>query len=246
MNENNYLGPNDLELLRLVVTTFNKYDINFWLDQGSLLGAVRDNAFFYWDHDIDLGTWINNKSLIREAALDLMRHNAIVKFLPYTINIKRNKSEKVIDIRLYKKINNFAVAELHSTTLKNKKRRKKRILNIKKILQNIRNLTINNILKLNTKTLYHINKNISLFLLKYTEFLEHRNEKYKDMLVIFRVDAHYFENLRDIRVYDLDLKVPEYTQSYLKLKYGQDWMVPKKDWQYWKHDGALYKVIYKS
>ncbi|RLI62978.1 MAG: hypothetical protein DRO67_06470, partial [Candidatus Asgardarchaeum californiense] len=37
---------------------FDKHNIEYWLDEGTLLGAVREKKIIKWDHDIDLGAWI--------------------------------------------------------------------------------------------------------------------------------------------------------------------------------------------
>jgi len=49
-----------IESLKVVKNSFDKYDIEYWLDCGALLGAVRDRKLIPWDHDIDLGTWDHN------------------------------------------------------------------------------------------------------------------------------------------------------------------------------------------
>ena len=45
----------DLELLMFLDKICNKYEIEYWLDYGSLLGAVRHGGFIPWDDDVDLG-----------------------------------------------------------------------------------------------------------------------------------------------------------------------------------------------
>ena len=37
------------------IDLFEKYDIRYWLDDGTLLGIIRDGGFIPWDHDVDLG-----------------------------------------------------------------------------------------------------------------------------------------------------------------------------------------------
>lgn len=43
-----------IELLRFVANVCEKYDLNYWLTYGTLLGAVRHDGFIPWDDDCDI------------------------------------------------------------------------------------------------------------------------------------------------------------------------------------------------
>lgn len=44
----------DVQLLRIVDKILTKYNLTYWLDYGTLLGAVRHKGFIPWDDDMDI------------------------------------------------------------------------------------------------------------------------------------------------------------------------------------------------
>ena len=59
------------ESLKDVKHIFDGHGVIFWLDSGTLLGAVRDGKMIEGDTDIDLGTWYHNLEKIISAFTEL-------------------------------------------------------------------------------------------------------------------------------------------------------------------------------
>ena len=62
-----------IELLRFVDNVCKKHDIDYWLEGGTLIGAVRHGGFIPWDDDIDL-------SIMRKD------YEKLIKILPEEIS----------------------------------------------------------------------------------------------------------------------------------------------------------------
>ncbi|OED30846.1 phosphorylcholine transferase LicD [Methanosphaera sp. WGK6] len=78
-----------LELLRLFDNICRKYNLNYWLDYGTLLGAVRHGGFVPWDDDIDIG-------MIRDD------YEKLVKVFPKEIEKIEGLKEHIIISKLTK------------------------------------------------------------------------------------------------------------------------------------------------
>ena len=77
---------NRIRLLEKISDIFEKHKIRFWLESGTLLGAVRENGLFEWHPDIDLG--IESRDLDRVLGLK----KALAPF--YRIKQEKNLSKR--------------------------------------------------------------------------------------------------------------------------------------------------------
>ena len=55
-----------LYLLQSFDTVCKKHDIDYWLDYGTLLGAIRHQGFIPWDTDTDVGMLRSDYALFLE------------------------------------------------------------------------------------------------------------------------------------------------------------------------------------
>lgn len=65
-----------LELLKFIDNVCNKYDIDYWLTDGTLLGAARHGGFIPWDDDIDIAFIRKDyEKLIEVLPIEISKHD---------------------------------------------------------------------------------------------------------------------------------------------------------------------------
>ena len=78
---NNYRCNQDiLDLVKTIKLKLDKNNIQFWLDEGTLLGAIRNNNIIKGDVDIDFSTTHNNLPKLLEICNFLKQDGYYIKY----------------------------------------------------------------------------------------------------------------------------------------------------------------------
>ncbi len=102
-------------LLKEFKRVCDKYKLEYWLDFGSLLGAVRHGGFVPWDDDLDVSMPKSSFEKFRTIAQDVVSDNIVfVDWVPGRMarfKLKENSLGAFLDIYCYEE----GEGELHTT-----------------------------------------------------------------------------------------------------------------------------------
>tara|TARA_B100001540_G_scaffold179275_1_gene158143 strand:+ start:3986 stop:5110 length:1125 start_codon:yes stop_codon:yes gene_type:complete len=89
-------------LLEGVVTIIEQQKCNYFLDAGTLLGAIRDKQFIPWDHDVDLGLIYNNQKEV-DKLIKALKKKFYIRALQFKDDPEIWKPGKYRIIKAYRK-----------------------------------------------------------------------------------------------------------------------------------------------
>jgi len=227
-----------VEALRQVKRILDEHGIEYWLDCGTLLGAIREKRFIPWDGDIDLGVWQEEFDKIVSLSPKFYEKGFEIYFSDQKNSISLFKRNCKISITFYVLRGNKMVhiGPSHAN---------------RKIGQLIDYLLW--ILKIGRAELKKssVPLFITYLLIKIARFIPGQLRKkliyilqilYKNIgsiPLISEIPEHYFTNLSTLKFYGMEFKIPSNTEDYLEFRYGKKWNIPYKSYKYWRDDGAI-------
>ena len=215
----------------IAIKILNELKINYWVCHGTLLGIVRDKELLDWDNDIDI-------AVIED---EVNKNKIISEFLSNGFELKKKYFEndglltftkngsKEVDINFYQLSSDKLKVSTYWSIPKNV------ICKIIDVLANAKNYRgrfykiINKL-----KFLQSMFANVKKFLIK------------KDMFYLAIGYQHPYEFIRTkskILFSNIELSIPKKPKEYLETIYGKDWMIPNKDFIWYKDSPALAKKI---
>jgi len=221
-----------VESLKQIKKIFDKHKIDFWLDFGTLLGAIRDKQIIPWDKDIDLGMWredlqklLSFEDDFRKEGIEIHVNNTEIsfrkdKYIGGAFTYHRNENNAINYHICYpglylRKNNEIVISKIG------------RLLTILVLysywLFTEEDLTCANLPQFKIKELFIPLKN------PVRKLIYHISTKIFGFK--YRTDViptEDFENLKSIKFYDMNVKIPNNVEDYLVYRYG-DWKTPDRD-----------------
>jgi len=213
----------DLQRFKLFADSLN---VTFWLDWGTLLGAVREGKFIDWEQDIDLGFKKEDLEKIWYYKEDLEDKGFRLFSKPEGFAaIARGRTSK-IDLGCYEIKEDVAIQHCEEPN---------KLGDMFDLILFILNkydaeykyetmLDINKIKRMITMISYiptEVRQNMIKIFEKLNQFCGIAN-KYT-----ITNSKKYFENLEQIKFYNNIFYVPSNTIEYIESIYGKDWQTPK-------------------
>ena len=84
-----------LELLSFVNKICKKHGLKWWLDFGTLLGAIRHENFIPWDDDIDIGIMRKDYHKFIEVMYDEIENNNLTEYIDVVYRWRRHEGKEV-------------------------------------------------------------------------------------------------------------------------------------------------------
>jgi len=243
-----------IKALKEVKTILDRHEIKFWLDMGTLLGAVRDGKFISWDGDIDLGTFDKENHKFSGLINDLIDNGYEVFCRLGQISIIKYKKSKIsIHIYNFDQIKfakeNFYVHYNERFYNGNMIIKRKKLIQLRIILNYL--LWFLSAPRLYGNSPYFIPNSIFISLIYISNIIPNCIRKLLRNILIkifkklgfkyfkIKVPINFFRNLSNINFYGMDFHIPNSVDEYLHFRYGSNWRIPKKDYIYYKEDGAI-------
>lgn len=211
--------------LEIVISLLNKNNINYWLCHGTLLGLVREGYLLPWDHDIDFACWKNDE--LRSVIIKIMTEHGYKLDHDgdgYDFLIFKGDGKRTIDFNFYHD-NGSGLAYSNWFISRNKiagfilgiEHNMKRIEPKSKVLK----FTYN----------FFIFKPYSFIV----RFLKSKNLLYKS--AGYSTPLEYLSEFKMLNIDGVDLVIPQRYENILEFLYGEDWRVPKKNYD-WVNDSS--------
>ena len=236
-------------------------DVRFWLDFGTLLGAVRDKVIFDWDHDFDISIDESDrdKLILAKELLEAKGYKVVLQknihwfedlmqvYMPrdeMSTDSKGRIKEGFdhVDIYVYTRIENFfCMRRLHEPVFSGlfgmTYYRLYRMINKSELKYSdakvsLRNRPIMTIINI-------LPEAVRVFFSNIVWGLYINNSKSAWLITPY----NFFTEFTSLILYGYELEIPKQYEKYLEYRYSDKWRIPDANWDVKNNGGCIHKSI---
>ncbi len=226
---------------RAVKATFEALRIPYWLDQGTLLGVIREGGLLGTDHDLDLGMWEEDYRKRRREILGKLRHRGrfVEAYKPHQLSVTDlHGTLNMINIAFYRREGGRAVKDVYYPV---SGRPAQWLIKAVLFCAHAGAGTLEERLApwRAARAAAAAAKIIPVPLWNFLCYSAGRSQYLFRPFFRMAVDEQFFLRLETVETEGMKLPVPGNPQAYLAYKYGPQWRTPREDWLYYRDDGAI-------
>jgi len=218
-------------------------DIKYWVDAGTLIGAVRNGKIIPWDDDVDFGFWGRDWDKVISIAPKLEELGFKVHLTHLELSdgvVPAGACFVRCGFPIY--LTGYTLSDENAIAVEGRPKTKLALIlkalcllcNGRRILAIMPSKAFSE-----KKSLTRCLKTIGKLLMKTpTEFRRIVKRMLLNLWLIsgseiryMVIPKHFFQKLKKIRFYDMYFLAPSDTEGYLEYRYGENWRVPIRDWE---------------
>ena len=244
-----------------ILETLRELDIKFWLDFGTLLGAVRDKVISDWDHDFDISVLDSDREKLI-LARDLLQAKGFKVVLQKNMHwfedlmqiyiprdeVSTDSKGRIkegfdhVDIYIYTLIGDmFSMRRLHepvgSSRLGIMYYRLFRMINKSDLEYNDTKVSLRNKPLMFIINILPDEAKATLSKLVWELYIM----KAKSAWLV--APYKFFSEFTNVTLYGYKLEIPQQYEKYLEYRYSDQWRVPDANWDVSNNGGCIHKRI---
>ena len=228
-------------LFRDLKAAFEALKIPYWLDQGTLLGVIREGNLLKTDHDLDLGMWADDYRKKGRALNRRLQQKGrfLETYKPHQLSLTDLSGNlSMINVAFYRRAGGRAVKKMYYPAAG---RFAGGLIRVVRLSAHAGEGTLAQKLPAGPagRAALAAAKIIPVPLWKFLCYSAGRSQYFFRPYFRMAVDEKFFLNLEMVEAAGLKLPVPGDPEAYLAIKYGPDWRTPREDWLYYRDDGAI-------
>ena len=250
-----------------ILDILKELDVMFWLDFGTLLGAVRDRVVNDWDHDFDISVLDSDreKLILAKNLLEDKGYKVVLQkdmhwfedlmqiYIPRDGFITDSKGRIIegfdhVDIYIYTLIkDSFCMRRIHEPISSN-------FLGIN--FYRLYRMINKSDLKYSDSRVSSKNKPIMFLLSNFITLPKVTREVLSNFIWKLYLKtaksswlispSKFFSEFTSITLYGYELKIPQKYAKYLEYRYSEKWRIPDKNWDVKNNGGCVQKKIKSS